>query len=303
MSDSVVDLSFTPRDTHDFYQAYSVAEDSARAAYHYEQDAEFYFTQTGGKWNVYSCLLWEPGFDITQAQEKKLDKMAELMRLQPGKHILDVGCGWGGPLVYLCEKYGVTGHGIAVSPKQIAAARERAARHGVPATFEVVNWQNLPEVETYDAIYSDEVIVHFYDLGGFYKKCYQLLKPGGMNVHKELHLTRTKYSQTGPLSQHVLKVFADTVNYVTLHRELELADESGLELDQVVQIPMDPHYFQSLDAWMKNIFDARDRLKTLAPNFYTDFRGYLKAVRHVFAHTDIFRLHIIATHKPAKPVL
>ena len=70
-----------------------------------------------------------------------------------------------GPLVYLCHKYGVTGHGITVSPMSIPVAEARAAKYGVDATFEVSHWKNLPEMETYDVIFTDETIVHFYHLG------------------------------------------------------------------------------------------------------------------------------------------
>jgi len=30
-----------------------------------------------------------------------------------------------------------------------------------------------------NAIYTDEVIVHFFNLGGFFTKCHDWLKPGG----------------------------------------------------------------------------------------------------------------------------
>ena len=68
-----------PQGGEEFYRAYDVEEDTRRSAYHYDQDAEFYFTHTGGEWNVYSCLVWEPGFNVTQAQEKKLDMLIEAM--------------------------------------------------------------------------------------------------------------------------------------------------------------------------------------------------------------------------------
>ena len=119
------------------YVAYQLEEDAARVAYHYEVDPEFFLTVTDGEWNNYSASIWEEGFDITQAQEKKLDKYAEMMDLKPGMRILDVGCGWGGPLVYLCKTYGVQGHGITVSPMQIPIAEARAERYGVDATFDV----------------------------------------------------------------------------------------------------------------------------------------------------------------------
>src|SRR5262245_58890287 len=228
------------------YQPYALDEDTSRSAYHYEQDSEFYYIYTGGEWNVYSCLLWEEGFTITQAQEKKLDKLAELIGLEQGMHILDVGCGWGGPLVYLCQKYGATGHGIAVSTKQVAAARERAAQHGVNATFEVQHWEQLPEVEMFDAIYSDEAIVHFHNLGSFFAKCHTLLKPGRLMAHKELHLTHSSYGVLGPTGEYINKGFAYTGNYITLHQQLQLQDEQGFQLEQIYEIPI-TNYNTTLD--------------------------------------------------------
>ena len=300
MSDDTVTRIATalPSEGNKFYHAFDIDEDAARSAYHYEQDAEFYYLHTGGEWNVYSCLLWKDGFSITQAQEKKLDKLAEMLGLQRGMHILDVGCGWGGPLVYLCKKYGVTGHGIAVSPKQIAAATERAARYGVAARFELTHWQNLPEVETYDAIYSDEVIVHFNDLGGFFAKCHKLLKYSGLMAHKELHLTHTRHGDLGPISEHVNAIFGYTGNYVTLHRELQLLEENGFQLKSVYEIPLAPHYHRTVDTWLSNTFEHRARLKEIAgEQFYKDFRAYLKVVRFVFTRTENMLLHIINSRK------
>lgn len=297
-TDKIVDPLAVPEDGPGFYKSYEVPEDTVRSAYHYEQDAEFYFTQTGGKWNVYSCLLWEDHFtDITQAQEKKLDKLAEMMQLKPGMHILDVGCGWGGPLTYLCEKYGVTGMGIAVAQPQIDAARERAARHGVGAQFELMHWENMPEVEQFDAIYSDEVIVHFNDLSGFFRKCNTVLRQGGVMAHKELHLSHSKYAEISPMGHEIIRVFGYTGNYVPLYKELMWLEDNGFQIKNVIEIPMS-HYYRTLDTWMSNLFNARERMIELTgKEWYMKYRLYLKGVRHIFTVTEEYQLHIIASRK------
>jgi cyclopropane-fatty-acyl-phospholipid synthase len=278
------------------YQEFEVEEDTVRSAYHYEQDPEFYFLQTAGEWNVYSCLMWAEGFTITQAQEKKLDKLAECMQLKPGLHIMDVGCGWGGPLTYLCKKYGVTGHGITVSEKQAEAARARAAKHGVKATFEVVHWKKLPAAETYDAIYSDEVIVHFFDLGGFFAKCHELLKPNGVMAHKELHWRHPKYAEVTALGDHVQQIFGFTGNYIPLWKELQLLNETGFKIEGVFEIPM-TDYQQTIDMWLKNIFDNRERCKQIVTEeFYNAYRAYLKAARRFMA-SDVYLLDIVTSRK------
>ena len=149
-------LESAPLNARNLYQSYNLDEEVDRIAYHYEVAPEFFKRITGGEWNVYSCSMWEEGFSLTQAQEKKLDEFARLMDLKPGMRILDVGCGWGGPLVYLCNKYGVSGHGITISPMAIPVAEERARKYGVNATFEVVHWKSLRSLQQFDCIYSDE---------------------------------------------------------------------------------------------------------------------------------------------------
>jgi cyclopropane-fatty-acyl-phospholipid synthase len=280
------------------YQAYARDEDTERSKSHYDADPEFYCTFTGGEWNSYSCVLWEDGLDITQAQERKFDLFAELLQLKPGMHVLDVGCGWGGPLTYLCQRYGVTGHGIAVSPKQIAYARDRAARAGVDATFELMHWQDLPETEAFDAIYSDEVIVHFNDLQGFFSKCHALLKPGSLMAHKEIHLTRASYGVLGALGEHINRAFGYTGNYISLHQELRDLDEGGFALESIVEIPMTYHQ-RTVDLWLDNLFDNRERLKAITdPEFYRNFRMTLKAYRHLFGRTNMLHLHVVVSRRP-----
>src|SRR5262245_9701665 len=122
------------------YQAYSTEEDIRRTNLHYEQPVEFFYQVTGGEWNVYSCTLWDDAKTETEAQERKLDQLAELLDLKPGQRIMDVGCGWGGPLVYLCTKYGVRGVGLTLSALQKQAADQRIARYGANAEVIVCHW-------------------------------------------------------------------------------------------------------------------------------------------------------------------
>lgn len=280
-----------------FYQGYEVEEDIERTSSHYERDPEFFLTFMGSKWHSYSCDLWDDSFDITEAEEKKFNKLAQMMQLEPGMRILDIGCGWGGPIVYFCEKYGAIGHGITISPMQIPSAESRAARHGVNATFEVVHWKNLPEEEQFDIVFTDEVITHFYDIADFYTKCHNVLKPGGIMVNKELHLTRSKHAALGPASEHVHKLYGYTGNYRPLYQELQAVDQTGFQLTEVFQMSMD-HYHKTLDVWLKNLFDNRERMKEItSPRYYKDFRAYLKAVRMIFTRTELLTCDIYAARK------
>jgi len=290
--------TIAPPPENALYQAYDVPEETERSTFHYEKPPEFFYILTGGEWNAYSCSIWEPGTtSMTQAQEKKLDKMAELMELKPGMRVLDVGCGWGGPIVYWAHKYGAICHGITVTPRQVPEVQARAAKYNAPVTVEVLHWKNLPEVETYDIVTTDEVLVHFRDLGDFFAKCNKILKPGGKMVHKELHFTHPKYAVFGPISAHVNKIYGYTCNYVTLAQELQLANDNNFQLRNVFEIPM-ADYQKTMDEWQSGLFQNRERVKKLVgEQVYKDFRAYLKGIRYLFTHEDMFNLHIVASRK------
>ena len=294
----IEDLAVASEPSRNLYQEYTPEEETHRICHHYDINPNFFTTITGGEWHHYSCAMWEEGFSLTQAQEKKLDEFARIMQLKPGMHILEVGVGWGGPLVYLCHKYGVTGHGITVSPMAIPIAEARAKKYGVNATFEVVHWKNLRSLNQFDAIYSDEVLVHINDLGGFFKKANQLLKPGGIMAHKELHFTHSQHSHAiDKLSQHINKNFGYTGNYRTLVDELAFLDVNDFKLTDIINIPVNDYKKTISEHWVKNINKHKKELVQMTSEKHVkDFKLYLKGICHIF-NGDVFGIHIIGSQK------
>jgi cyclopropane-fatty-acyl-phospholipid synthase len=291
MSDKVIS------DQHQMYQEYSQAEDTERSAHHYEQHPQFYYYFTGGEWNVYSCSFWPTEQStITEAQQSKLDMLAKEMQLKPGMRILDVGCGWGGPLTYLCKTYGVTGVGITVSPKQRDEAIARALRYGVDAKFFVCHWENFTDEQGFDAVYSDEVIVHFFNLSGFFAHCWKLLKMDGRMVHKELHFTHKRHTKFGRTGEHAHAVFAFSGSYRLLAEELQMLNDTGFEIVQVTQIPI-TQYMRTMDFWLHNLFENREAIKSLVgEQVYSDFRKYIKIYRWAFT-TNSLTLDVLTSKK------
>ena len=269
-------------DAHQLYHAYSVAEDRDRTNVHYEQPPEFFTTITAGRWNVYSCNLWDEGTgDDTASQEAKLDLLAGLAGLREGMRILDVGCGWGGPLTYLCTRYGVSGVGLTLSPTQKAAAEERIAREGARCAVHLVHWQDFAPADLFDVVITDEVIVHFNDLAGFFRRCFEVLKPGGVMVNKELHLKHPRFARLERGGELISEIYGDTGNYRTLGDELQLANDAGFDVSRVHHIET-RHYEATLDRWMHNMHTNRDRLVALVgADHYRAFRTYLKLARRV----------------------
>jgi cyclopropane-fatty-acyl-phospholipid synthase len=283
-----------------FYQSYSTSEDKWRTNVHYEQPVEFFYAVTGGAWNVYSCNLWgEPESD-TGSQEAKLDLLAELMDLRAGQRILDVGCGWGGPLVYLSKTYDVHGVGLTLSPAQKRAAEERAGREGARVEIVESHWRDYEDERPFDAIFTDEVIVHFNDLGGFFRKAFSLLGDNGRMVNKELHFTHPRYSKMTRGLSLINEIYGSTGNYRTLAEELALANAADFEVQRIHQIPL-RHYRKTMARWEENMLRRRDELEALVgPEYFRRFRTYLKLCHRIFCGQTM-TLDVVVSHKVIPP--
>ncbi len=281
----------------EFHQSYTTEEDKERTNVHYEQPVEFFYTFTGGEWNVYSCNWWGPGIaDETASQEAKLDIFARLMGLKPGMRILDVGCGWAGPLTYLSKTYGVRGVGLTLSPKQKAAAEERIAKYGVDVQVIESHWRDYVDDEGFDAVYTDEVIVHFHDLDEYFAKVHSLLREGGWMLNKELHNVHPVYDKVNRATDRINEIYGFTGNYRTLAEELTLANAAGFEIQQIVQFPRE-YYLKTDGCWIANMENNKERLtELLGADYYRKFLIYLKIVYRMFSN-DKFTIDAILSRK------
>ena len=54
-------------------------------------------------------------------------EFVDMLSLQPGERVLDVGCGIGGGDFYMAAKHGVCVHGIDLSVNMVLTALERAS--------------------------------------------------------------------------------------------------------------------------------------------------------------------------------
>jgi cyclopropane-fatty-acyl-phospholipid synthase len=268
------------------WRGYSAEEDQQRTNLHYDKPPEFFNLITGGEWNVYSANIWDPDVTTdTESQERKLDLLARLMELRPGQRILDVGCGWAGPLVYLTTRYGATGEGLTLSPLQKASAEARISKYNAPVKVHVKHWQDFEDREKFDVVFTDEVSVHFNDLKGYFTKVRGLLKPGGLMLNKELHFCHAKYMELTRAMIHLNKIFGETGNYRMLHTELAWLDETGFRLERIEQMSI-RHYERTADAWFRNMTAHRARLEELVgAKTYGFFRTYLRLVRKIHGST------------------
>lgn len=107
---------------------------------------------------TYSSGIYENLNDpLEHAQHRKYARMAEMIDARPGKHVLEIGCGWGGFSAYLAERHGCRVTGVTLSDEQHAHAREHIAKKGLSDRVDI-RIQDYRDIEgTFDAVASIEM--------------------------------------------------------------------------------------------------------------------------------------------------
>ena len=158
----------------------------ANVAHHYDIGNNLYRLMLDAEHMQYSCAYWpNKGMSLAQAQEAKLAHIAAKLALEPGLHVLDIGCGWGGMAIYLATHADVRVTGITLSQEQLTLARERALAAGVAGriNFELVDYRDLPgRGERYDRIVSVGMFEHVGrpQFRQFFRACANLLSDDGV---------------------------------------------------------------------------------------------------------------------------
>jgi phosphoethanolamine N-methyltransferase len=124
-------------------------------------------------------------------------EFVEMLRLQQGEMVLDVGCGIGGSAFYMAKQFGATVVGMDLSSNMINIALERAAEcNDTRVQFEVADAtkREYPP-ESFHVVYSRDTILHIQDKLSLFKDFLKWLKPGGRLLISDYCCTPNEWSE------------------------------------------------------------------------------------------------------------
>jgi cyclopropane fatty-acyl-phospholipid synthase-like methyltransferase len=98
-------------------------------------------------------------------------------------HVLDIGCGVGGSLLFLADSLDgpLSGIGVTISPRQADFARRQAAIRGLSSTctFLAADFSAVGSLPPVHLAFAIESAVHFAAPAAFYSSAARALAPGG----------------------------------------------------------------------------------------------------------------------------
>jgi cyclopropane-fatty-acyl-phospholipid synthase len=265
-------------------EVHSIDRDRQAIAYHYDVSNDFYALWLDQNL-VYSCAYFDsPGEDLDTAQLRKLDYICRKLRLKPGQHLLDIGCGWGGLVRYAAENYGVGVKGITLSEPQAELANQKLVEAGLDDRARVVvqDYREVNVSEGYDALVSIGMFKHVgaAKLGTYFQKAMQMLRPGGVFINHGIASIATIKTRRGPTFTQRY-VFPDG-ELTPINVSLQAAEEAGFEVRDVESLR--EHYALTLRHWVRRLEDRHlQALEFVAEPVYRVWRLFMSASAYGFS--------------------
>lgn len=109
----------------------------------------------------------------------------ELLQIEKGSHVADVGCGAGTAVFEMDElvRPGGTATGVDISEALLSAGRARAARRGIQSPLQLGNAEALPFADgSLHGYRAERLYQHVKEPGPLLKEAFRVLAPGGRIV-------------------------------------------------------------------------------------------------------------------------
>jgi ubiquinone/menaquinone biosynthesis C-methylase UbiE len=183
---------------------------------------------------------------VTADVAEQRRRVRELLRLEPGEHVLDIGCGPGLLAAEMAADVGSGGSVIGVDPSEqmLALARRRSATDGTDVarmTFEPGDAVALPCADAaVDAITSTQVYEYVADMPAALAEVRRVLRPGGRVLVLDTDWDSVVWhSSDDSRMRTVLAAWDEHLVDPYLPRRLgRLLTESGFTVTDVQTVPM-----------------------------------------------------------------
>ena len=260
--------------------------DRKNIQHHYDVGNDFY-----GLWldrnRVYSCAYFKNADDTLDiAQEQKLDHICRKLDLKPGERFLDVGCGWGGLVIWAVQHYDVRAIGITLSDEQHAFANQRIRELGLEGRCEVrlMDYRDVDETQVFDKIASVGMFEHVgkRNLKAYFGKLYRLLKPGGMVMNHGITTNSLEDAELGSGIGEFVEEYVFPGGEL-VHVSRVLSEMSGQGLEPWDAECLRPHYARTLWEWVGRLESKQEEARRIVgEKLYRIWRIYMAGSAHAF---------------------
>jgi cyclopropane-fatty-acyl-phospholipid synthase len=278
-------------------------------AAHYDLGNEL-FSQMLDSTMTYSCALFsDPDASLEDAQLAKLERVCEMLGLESGDSVLEIGSGWGSFALHAATTRGchVTTTTISREQHRYVSARVEAA--GLSDLVTVLDRDFRDLGGRYDKLVSIEMIeaVGWRGFGAFLGHCSKLLRPGGAMLLQAITIDDRAYAVEKATRSFIkeyifpggaLPSLSVLMRALARHTDLQVLDLADLT----------EHYVETLRRWRLSLLENTDALAELGydERFRRIWSLYLAYCEGGFAERRIGDVQILLGKpgfRPAPPLL
>lgn len=233
---------------------------------HYDLGNDFY-SQWLDETMTYSSAFWseQKGLSLSEAQENKYQKLLDFLQPEPGAHILEIGCGWGGFAEYAGARgYRVTG--VTISQAQYEYARQRIEKNEFSHRVHLL----LSDYRDLDGHFDHVVSIEMIEAVGqeywktYFKKIKQLTRPGGKVAIQSIVMNDDDFDQyiqgTDFIQQYIFPGGVLPSPNILKYR---VVDISGTQL-KMLGFGLD--YARTLEVWRKEFLQSWNSINSMGYN-------------------------------------
>jgi cyclopropane-fatty-acyl-phospholipid synthase len=263
-----------------FLNSSSLRQAPKNISFHYDRGDEFYALYLD-KTMTYSCAYFSnPDDSLEQAQLNKYEHISRKLLLKTNESLLDIGCGWGGMLIYAARKYGITGVGITLSKNQFEYANRKIEELGLQNQLKILYQDYRQLDDKFDKIVSIGMMEHVGKkfIPTFIQKVSDLLKTGGLAL---LHTIGKDTPSAG--DPWTFSYIFPGAYIPTLHEIVQEMGKTGFSILDVENLRL--HYAKTLEKWAENFEGNVEKIRKLFDEtFVRQWRLFLNSTAAGFRY-------------------
>lgn len=246
---------------------------------------------------TYSCAYFEkPDDTLKQAQINKVHHILKKLNPQPGKTLVDIGCGWGTLMLTAAQEYHLKVTGITLSEEQYEYVVQKIKDLKLTNCAEVklVDYREIKD-QKWDYVVSVGMFEHVghEDLPEYFRDVAQMLVDGGTAL---IHgITR---QGSGALNAWIDKWIFPGGYIPGLTENIDNILNAGLQLSDMEMLRR--HYQRTLEIWEQNFQAHRAEVtQMMDERFSRMWELYLQACAASFASGNIDVVQYLISKGPS----
>ena len=235
---------------------------------HYDLGNDFFSNWLDKTLTYSSAIYKDVNDDLETAQKNKYQKLIDLLQLNDGNKVLEIGCGWGGFSEYLAKNYDVVIDCITISKKQYEYTKKRIFENNLNNKINVLFLDYRDLKDEYDKIASIEMVEAVGEkyLNQYFRTIKNSLRLNGKAAIQGITIRDNLFDRYRSDEDFIQKYifpggFLPSLNYIK-----NLAKKNQLEIETVNSYSDD--YAKTLMTWRNNFLKTWDNISPLGFDNY-----------------------------------